>query len=113
MEEREEGGGGWEEEGDEVAEEIDRKLGRFLRLTSDSDGEIDGDIIGRIQVGWLKWSNASGLLCDRKVPHKYKGKFYKMVVRPAIPVNIAGCMAALDAEHYLQEIGAQEGKTDG
>jgi len=24
----------------------------------------------------------------------------------------AGCMAALDAEHYLQEVGAQEGKTD-
>ena len=24
----------------------------------------------------------------------------------------AGCMAALDAEHYLQEIGAQEGKSD-
>lgn len=24
----------------------------------------------------------------------------------------AGCMAALDAEHYLQELGAQEGKSD-
>lgn len=24
----------------------------------------------------------------------------------------AGCMAALDAEHYLQEIGSQEGKSD-
>jgi len=24
----------------------------------------------------------------------------------------AGCMAALDAEHYLQEVGAQEGKSD-
>jgi len=24
----------------------------------------------------------------------------------------SGCMAALDAEHYLQEVGAQEGKTD-
>ncbi|RVW29491.1 hypothetical protein CK203_077413 [Vitis vinifera] len=23
-----------------------------------------------------------------------------------------GCMAALDAEHYLQEIGSQEGKSD-
>ncbi|KAF3794471.1 40S ribosomal protein S17-2 [Nymphaea thermarum] len=25
---------------------------------------------------------------------------------------IPGCMAALDAEHYLQEIGEQEGKYD-
>ena len=26
--------------------------------------------------------------------------------------NDAGCMAALEAEHYLQEIGSQQGKTD-
>ncbi|KAI0497209.1 hypothetical protein KFK09_020431 [Dendrobium nobile] len=49
-----------------------------------SDGEIDGDIISRIQVGWLKWRNASGLLCDRNVPLELKGKFYKMVVRPVM-----------------------------
>ncbi|KAI0488944.1 hypothetical protein KFK09_028783 [Dendrobium nobile] len=49
-----------------------------------SDGEIDGDIISGIQVGWLKWRNAPSLLCDRKVPLKLKGKFYKMVVRPAM-----------------------------
>jgi hypothetical protein len=27
-------------------------------------------------------------------------------------IAITGCMAALDAEHYLQEIGGQEGKSD-
>ena len=29
-------------------------------------------------------------------------------------MDVAGCMAALDAEHYLQEVGvgAQEGKSD-
>ena len=57
---------------------------RYLGSIVQSDGEIDGDIINRIQVGWLKWRNASGLLCDRKVPLKLKGKFYKMVVRPAM-----------------------------
>ena len=30
----------------------------------------------------------------------------------ASPMDGAGCMAALDAEHYLQEVGAQEGKSD-
>ncbi|KAH0469003.1 hypothetical protein IEQ34_002235 [Dendrobium chrysotoxum] len=57
---------------------------RYLGSIVQSDGEIDGDIINRIQVGWLKWRNASGLLCDIKVPVKLKGKFYKMVVRPAM-----------------------------
>lgn len=27
-------------------------------------------------------------------------------------IDCVGCMAALDAEHYLQEIGSQQGKSD-
>ncbi|KAI0497081.1 hypothetical protein KFK09_023409 [Dendrobium nobile] len=57
---------------------------RYLGSVVQSDGEIDEDIISRIHVGWLKWRNASGLLCDRNVPLKLKKKFYKMVVRPAM-----------------------------
>ncbi|KAH0451292.1 hypothetical protein IEQ34_018591 [Dendrobium chrysotoxum] len=69
-----------------LADQVINKSTRFRYLGSivQSDGDIDGDIISRIQVGWLKWRNASGLLCDRKVPLKLKGKFYKMVVRPAM-----------------------------
>ncbi|KAL0906290.1 hypothetical protein M5K25_024773 [Dendrobium thyrsiflorum] len=74
--------GGFVTLGDQVINKSTRF--RYLGSIIQSDGEIDGDIISRIQVGWLKWRNASGLLCDRKAPLKLKGKFYKTVVRPAM-----------------------------
>ena len=48
------------------------------------DGEIVDDITHRIQVGWLKWRAASGVLCNRRVSPKLKGKFYKTIIRPGM-----------------------------
>jgi hypothetical protein len=31
-------------------------------------------------VGWLKWHQASGVLCDPKMPQKLKGRFYRAVI---------------------------------
>ena len=55
-------------------------LGSFLQ----SNGGIDKDVEHRIRVGWIKWKGVSGVLCDKKVPLKLKGKFYRVVVRPAL-----------------------------
>ena len=38
----------------------------------------------RIQAGWMSWRKVSGVLCDRKLSAKVKGKIYKSVVRPAM-----------------------------
>ena len=48
------------------------------------DGDIDEDVSHRIKVGWMKWRQASGVLCDKRIPHKLKDKFYRTTIRPAM-----------------------------
>ncbi|KAG2568615.1 hypothetical protein PVAP13_7NG408425 [Panicum virgatum] len=57
---------------------------RYLRSMLQKDGDIHEDVRHRISAGWLKWRQASGVLCDRRVPQKLKGKFYRTAIRPAI-----------------------------
>ena len=38
----------------------------------------------RIQLGWRNWKRISGILCDRRIILRVKGKVYKTVVRPAM-----------------------------
>ncbi|GJW58861.1 hypothetical protein Tco_0105592, partial [Tanacetum coccineum] len=47
-------------------------------------GRIDEDVAHRIGVGWMKWRAASGVMCDRRIPLKLKGKFYRVTIRPAM-----------------------------
>ena len=56
----------------------------YLGLMPQKDDDIDEDVKHRIVVGWLKWRQASSILCDRRVPQKLKGKFYRTAVHPAM-----------------------------
>ncbi|GJZ52129.1 hypothetical protein Tco_0606644 [Tanacetum coccineum] len=47
-------------------------------------GRIDEDVSNRIKAAWMKWRAATGVLCDRIVPFKLKGKFYRVAIRPAM-----------------------------
>ena len=61
-----------------------RTLFRYLGSMLQKNGDIDEDVRHRISAGWLKWRQASGILCDRRVPQKLKGKFYRTAIRPAM-----------------------------
>jgi hypothetical protein len=62
------------------------KKGTFHYLGSmlQKDGDIDEDLSRRIKAGRLKWCQASGVLCDPRVPLKLKGKFYRTAIQPAM-----------------------------
>jgi len=57
---------------------------RYLGSVLQKDGDIDEDVRHKILAGWLKWRQASGILCDKREPQKLKGKFYRTAIRPAM-----------------------------
>nr|XP_009592747.2 uncharacterized protein LOC104089527 [Nicotiana tomentosiformis] len=57
---------------------------KYLESIIQGNGEIDKDVTHRIGAGWMKWRFASCVLCDKNVPLRLKGKFYKVVVRPTL-----------------------------
>ncbi|KAG5593624.1 hypothetical protein H5410_034856 [Solanum commersonii] len=61
-----------------------RESFKYLRSVIQGSGDIDDDVTHRIGVAWMKWRLASGVLCDKKIPSRLKGKFYRVVVRPAL-----------------------------
>ncbi|PHU02630.1 Protein NRT1/ PTR FAMILY 4.6 [Capsicum chinense] len=56
----------------------------YDKVPREENDEIDEDVSKHIQAGWAKWGLASGVLCDKKVPFKIKGKFYRVAVCPAM-----------------------------
>jgi len=68
--------------GDHIIPQVTRF--KYLGFIVQNDGEIEADVSHRIQAGWLKWRRASGVLCDKKVPLKLKGKFYRTTVKSAL-----------------------------
>ena len=68
-------------QGEEVAKVEDFK---YLGSTVQSNGECGREVKKRVQAGWNGWRRMSGVICDRRVPPRVKGKVYKVAVRPAM-----------------------------
>ncbi|MCJ8742949.1 hypothetical protein PDJAM_G00088090 [Pangasius djambal] len=57
---------------------------KYLGSTVQSNGECGKEVKRRVQAGWNGWRKVSGVLCDRKLSARIKGKVYETVARAAM-----------------------------
>ena len=75
----------------------------YLGSTLAEDGELDAEVTHRVQSGWKNWKRVSGVLCDRIMNVKIKGKVYRAVVRPAL-IYVAETWALKKAHENKLEV---------
>nr|XP_009595294.1 uncharacterized protein LOC104091623 [Nicotiana tomentosiformis] len=82
-----------------------RESFKYIRSVIQSNGEIDEDVTQRIGAGRMKWKLASDVLCDKKVPPRLKGKFYRVVVKPT---TLYGTKCWLVKNSHIQKLRIAE-----
>ena len=74
---------------DETVKMEDTKVSRvkqfkYLGSMVQESGGCEREVKKRVQAGWNEWRRVSGVICDRRLPARVKGKVYSSVVRPAM-----------------------------
>ena len=57
---------------------------KYLGSTVQESGSCEREVKKRVQEGWNGWRKISGVICDRRLPARVKGKVYNSVIRPAM-----------------------------
>ena len=57
---------------------------KYLGSTVQESGGCEREVRKRIQAGWNGWRRVSGVICNKRLPARVKGKVYSSVVRPAM-----------------------------
>ena len=57
---------------------------KYLGSTVQESGGCEREIKKRVQAGWNGWRRVSGVICNKRLPARVKGKVYSSVVRPAM-----------------------------
>ena len=55
---------------------------KYLGSLFTSEGGSVADVNNRIRIGWIKWKEVSGVMCD--MPVELKDKVFKTIIRPAM-----------------------------
>ena len=57
---------------------------KYLGSVVEEEGGVSREIKARIQAGWGKWSEMSGVLCAKRLSRRLRGRVYATVVRPML-----------------------------
>ena len=60
------------------------KAFKYLESTVQESGNCERKVKRRVQARWNGWRKVLGLICDRSLPARVKGKVYCAVVRPTM-----------------------------
>ena len=74
---------------DEAVQMEDKKVPRvkefkYLGSMVQESGSYEREVKKRVQAGWNGWRKVSGVIRDRRLPSRVKGKVYSSVVRPSM-----------------------------
>ena len=75
---------------------------KYLGSIIEQSGSCAKEVKKRIQAGWSSWRNTTGILCDKRVPVKVKGKLYKTMVRPAMLYGLETAALTCSLERKMQ-----------
>ena len=57
---------------------------KYLGSMVQESGGCEREVKKRVQAGWNGWRRVSGVICNRRLPARVKGKVYSSMVRPAM-----------------------------
>ena len=57
---------------------------KYLGSTVQESGSCKREVKKRVQAGWNGWREVSGVICNRRLPARVKGKVHSSVVRPTM-----------------------------
>ena len=80
---------------------------KYLGSTVQESGDCEREVKKRVQVGWNGWRRVSGVICNRRLPARVKGKVYSSMVRPAM---MSGLETVAVTKKQVEEIEIVEMK---
>ena len=97
---------------DETVKMEDTKVPRvkefkYLGSTVQESCGCAREVKKRVQAGWNGWGRVSGVICDKRLPARVKGKVYSSVVRPAM---VYGFEAVAVTKKQVEEMEVAEMK---